>query len=259
MTIVLLPPSESKFSPESGPKLNLANLAFAELAGRRSEGIAGLIKLSSGSQTKALSALGLSKKQEFELIRNQNLLTAPTAPAWQIYSGVLFEALGAHSLTSAQLKKLCELTYVQSALFGLVSLGDLIPAYRLSGDSVLPKIGSLPKFWALACTELLAQQSGLIVDLRSGTYTKLGPLPSSANSVAPKIFQRMKSGPPKVVSHHNKATKGRILRAIVQSKSKLKSIEDLAKLITELGADVEIKSPAKGTGSVVLEVVLDVL
>ena len=259
MTIVLLPPSESKVSPESGPKLNLANLAFAELTDKRSEAIAGLIKLSSGSQARALSALGISKKQEFELIRNQNLFTAATAPAWQIYSGVLFEALDAKSLTALQLKKLCNLTYVQSALFGLVSFGDLIPAYRLSGDSLLPKIGSLPKFWGSVCTELLAQESELIIDLRSGTYTKLGPLPIGQTSVVPKILQRMKSGPPKVVSHHNKATKGRILRALVQSKSKLKSIDDLAKIITELGADVEIKVPTRSTDPVVLEVVVDVL
>ena len=259
MTIVLLPPSESKVSPESGPKLNLDDLAFAELSGKRSETIAGLIKLSSGSKTTALSALGISKKQEFELVRNQNLQDAPTAPAWQIYSGVLFEALDAGSLTAPQLKNLCALTYVQSALFGLVSFADLIPAYRLSGDSVLPKIGSLPKFWGSTCTDLLAQEHGLIIDLRSGTYVKLGPLPVESNSVVPKILQRMKSGPPKVVSHHNKATKGRILRAIAQSKSKLKSIDDLARIITELGADVEIKAPAKVAGPVVLEVVVDVL
>ncbi|NBU85669.1 MAG: peroxide stress protein YaaA [Actinobacteria bacterium] len=259
MTIVLLPPSESKVSPESGPKLNLANLAFAELTDKRSEAIAGLIKLSSGSQARALSALGISKKQEFELIRNQNLFTAATAPAWQIYSGVLFEALDAKSLTAPQLKKLCKLTYVQSALFGLVSLGDLIPAYRLSGDCVLPKIGSLPKFWASACTELLAQESGLIIDLRSGTYTKLGPLPTESNSVIPKILQRMKSGPPKVVSHHNKATKGRILRAIVQSKTKIRSIDDLSNIISTLGADVEIKVPTRSSDPIALEVVVDVL
>ena len=259
MTIVLLPPSESKLSPDSGPKLDLEKLAFPELANKRTAVIDALIKLSSGRQTKALSALGISKKQEFELMRNQNLLTAPTAPAWQIYSGVLFEALGAGSLTAAQLKKLCELTYVQSALFGLISFGDLIPAYRLSGDSVLPKVGSLPKFWSATCSDLLAQDSGLIIDLRSGTYTKLGPLPSGATSVVPKILQRMKSGPPKVVSHHNKATKGRILRAIVQSKTKVKTIDDLASAIAGLGADVQLNSPTKSPDSVVLEVVVDVL
>ncbi len=259
MTIVLLPPSESKLSPDSGPKLDLENLAFPELVNRRAKAIDALTKLSSGRQAKALTALGISKKQEVELIRNQNLLVAPTAPAWQIYSGVLFEALDAGSLTAVQLKKLCKQTYVQSALFGLLSFGDQIPAYRLSGDSVLPKIGSLPKLWAPTCTELLAQESELIIDLRSETYVKLGPLPFESNSVVPKILQRMKSGPPKVVSHHNKATKGRILRAIAQSKSKVKSIDDLAKIITELGADVEIKAPAKVAGPVVLEVVVDVL
>jgi cytoplasmic iron level regulating protein YaaA (DUF328/UPF0246 family) len=258
MTIVLLPPSESKISPESGPKLNLEALAFPQLAQKRDQVIADLVKLSLGKQPKALATLGISKKQEFELVRNQTLLTSKTAPAWQIYSGVLFEALDSNSLTASQLKKLCDLTYIQSALFGLVSFGDLIPAYRLSGDSALPKLGSLPKFWAPTCTEILAQESELIIDLRSGTYSKLGPLPVGSNCVIPKILQRMKSGPPKVVSHHNKATKGRILRAIAQSKTKVKTIDDLAQIIRMLGADVALNAPDKA-GAVVLEVVVEVL
>lgn len=259
MTIVLLPPSESKLSPESGPKLELDNLSFPELSDKRTKVIAELIKLSSGRHAKALAILGISSKQDFELVRNQNLLTAPTAQAWQIYSGVLFDALGPHSLTVPQLKKLCELTYVQSALFGLIALGDNIPAYRLSGDCTLQKIGSLPKFWGSACTNLLEKDSELIIDMRSGTYTKLGPLPDGIESVVPKILQRVQSGPPKVVSHHNKATKGRILRAIVQHKAKVKSIDDLANVISSLGADVNIKSATKPDAPVVLEVVVDVL
>ena len=259
MTLVLLPPSETKLSPDSGSKLDLENLAFSELFEKRSKAIAELIKLSSGRQQKALDVLGISKKQEVELVRNQQLWTAPTSPAWQIYTGVLFEALNPHSLTAAQQKKLVGLTNVQSALFGLISLGDMIPAYRLSGDCVLPKIGSLSKFWGEDCTKILEQEAELIIDMRSGTYAKLGPLPSSVLSVIPKILQRMKSGPPKVVSHHNKATKGRILRAVAQSKSKVKTIDGLAEIISALGADVERKTPAKVAGPVVLEVVVDVL
>jgi cytoplasmic iron level regulating protein YaaA (DUF328/UPF0246 family) len=87
----------------------------------------------------------------------------------------------------------------------------------------------------------------------------LGPLPVESNSVVPKILQRMKSGPPKVVSHHNKATKGKILKAIVQSKTKIKTIDDLANIIAILGADIYLKGPGKSTGPAVLEVVVDVL
>ena len=259
MTLVLLPPSESKLSAESGPRLDPGNLAFPELTEKRNKVLVELIKLSSGRQAKALSVLDISKKQEFELVRNQNLLTDPSAPAWRVYSGVLFEALDPHSLTAAQRTKLCELTFVQSALFGLVSLADQIPAYRLSGETVLPKIGSLAKFWGASCSQLLAENSDLIIDLRSGTYCKLGPLPADVAAVVPKILQRMKSGPPKVVSHHNKATKGRILRSIVQSKSKIASVDDLANIISALDADVNLKVSSKNPDHFTLEVVVDVL
>jgi len=259
MTIVLLPPSESKLTATGRTQLNLNSLAFPELSTTREIVLGGLITLSNGPHKKARTILGISQKQDWEIERNQQLSSAPVAPAWQIYSGVLYDALGPASLTSAQLKKITQMTYVQSALFGLVSLADSIPAYRLSADCVLPKLGSLKKVWAKQCSNILENQNQFIVDLRSGNYVKLGPVPAGSNAVVPKIMQRMPSGPPKVISHHNKATKGRILRAIAQSKMKVTSIESLSEVITTLGADVDIKKPAKKDQPTILEVVVDVL
>ena len=259
MTAVLLPPSESKHSALTGPKLSLKHLSFPQLTNTRQEVIQSLVALSNGRRDKARTVLGLSAKQDSEIERNQQLLTEPTAPAWQIYVGVLYDALDFGSLTKSQQLRLANMTYVQSALFGVISLEDNIPAYRLSGDCTIPNLGSLTKLWALECSQVLAEHGDFIIDLRSGIYTKLGPLPSGVSAVVPKIMQRMPSGPPKVVSHHNKATKGRIVRAIAQSKTKVNSVDSLAEVVTTLGADVDVKQSTKSETVTTLEMVVDAL
>lgn len=257
MAIILLPPSEGKTPAQAGPKLKLSSLSFSELTPMREKVLASLIALSNGPQVKALTTLGISAKQVVELENNRHLMSAHCAPAWQIYTGVLFGALDAQSLSTAQVSRLSKSTYVQSALFGLVKFDDKIPAYRLSGDSTLPKVGSLTSVWSKPCLHLLETVEDLIIDLRSGTYVKLGPIPSDAEVVVPKVFQKMPKGEPKVVTHHNKATKGKIVRAIAQSKSQVKSIDDLARIITGLGADVDVITKAGKPTE--MKVVVDVL
>jgi len=259
MTVVLLPPSETKKSSDSGPKLRLTSLAHPTLTAKREILTNQLQKVSAGPPKKAREILGLSAKQDFELERNQQLFSVGTARAWQIYTGVLYEALDPSSLTQTQLQKICDLTFVQSALFGLISLADAIPAYRLSADSVLPKIGSLAKFWGPECSAVVMERNELVIDLRSGSYEKLAPIPEGVPVLVPKILQRMPSGPPKVVSHHNKATKGRILRAIAKSNREINSVESLIEAIEQLGAHVDVKKSPKNRNRLLVEVVVSAL
>ena len=261
MTKFLLPPSETKNDASGKVKLNLKSMSFPELAGPREELLEILIDFSEKSPTKARSVLGLSQKQDFERVRNINLRTVATGPAWHIYSGVLFDALSARSLSEAAIKKLTTNVFVQSALFGLISMGDRIPAYRLSADSKLPRVGTLSNIWANPCAQIFIELDELIVDLRSSQYAKLAPIPKEIADqvVVPKILQKMPSGPPKVVSHHNKATKGRIIRQVVTGGKVPDSIEQLAKAISKLGADVEIVRPKKLTQSTTLNVIVKAL
>ena len=261
MTKFLLPPSETKNDTNGKVKLNLKSLSFSELYQPREELLEILIDFSEKSPAKARSVLGLSQKQDFERVRNTNLRTVGTGPAWQIYSGVLFDALSARSLSAAAIKKLTTNVYVQSALFGLISMGDKIPAYRLSADTKLPKVGTLTNVWANPCADIFSKLDELIVDLRSSQYAKLAPIPKEIADqvVVPKILQKMPSGPPKVVSHHNKATKGRIIRQVVTGSKVPESIEQLAKAISKLDADVEVVKPKKLTQSTTLNVIVKAL
>lgn len=204
--------------------------------------------------------LGLTSNQSAEVVRNQNLRSAPTAPAWQIYSGVLYGQLDAASLSAAQRARLAGRVWIASALFGFVGFTDHIPAYRLSGETALPGIGSLSRFWRDSLTPLLlgGDESELIVDLRSGSYVKLGPLPAAMaqRAVATRVLQQMPSGPPKLITHFNKATKGRILRAVAQHSGRLRTIEDLAQLIATLGANVTLIPPARAGQPQQLDIIL---
>lgn len=261
MAMILLPPSESKRVPETRESLELNELSFEELNPIRRKVLDALVNLSEGRISHARKVLGLTANQDAEIERNRALLQKSVAPAMHVYTGVLFDAIGIDTLGKAALKTFERNAYVVSALFGLVSVADKIPAYRLSGSVALPKLGSMTNIWSQPIGQVLAQTDDFVIDLRSGTYQKLGPIPAgiTENCVIPRILQKMPSGPPKVVSHHNKATKGRIVRQLSQTRSKIRTAEDLANVVAALGADVQIAHPKKSGKPLTLDVIVSVL
>ena len=104
--------------------------------------------------------------------RNAALLTARTARADKVYSGVLYEALDVASLDAAARRRATRWLAVTSSVFGLVRPGDPIPAYRLAGDVTLPGLGGVAAHWRTHLDPVVreAPGSGLLVDLRSSTY-----------------------------------------------------------------------------------------
>ncbi len=204
--LVLLPPSESKSSGGDGPPLRLDALSHLDLTPVRRKLIDELVALA-GDVPAGLTALGLSERQRVELERNAALWTAPTLPALLRYTGVLYAALDATSLRPAQRARLA----VASALFGLLNTEDPIPAYRLSAGSALPGLGSVRSVWRPALGPVLVGATGLVVDLRSGGYTALAPVPGA---VTVQVISEDGHGRRRTVSHHNKSHKGRLARLL---------------------------------------------
>lgn len=258
---ILLPPSEGKTTPADGLPLAFDVLSHPELTDARRALAAALSRLCADDPVAARAALGLGDGQDAEIARNRSLESAPTAPAWRVYTGVLYAALDAGGLDDDARAFLARRVWVASALFGLVGLGDPIPAYRLSGDARLPGIGALPAFWKPRLTPILAAETGLVVDLRSGTYVKLAPLPASVapRAVAPRVLQKMPSGPPKVVTHFNKATKGRLVRALARSGALPQTPEDFAQAVARWGPDVALTPPAAPGTPWGMDIVVDTL
>ena len=259
--MILLPPSEGKTDGTNKKVLNLKKLSFPQLTSHREELLAAVISMAKGPAAKTRSILSISAKQDFEIARDQQLATAPTGPAWSVYTGVLYDAIGIATLSPAAKAKFEKDNFVVSALFGLINASDVIPAYRLSGDTVVPKIGTLTKFWSAAITDALSVSQEFIIDLRSGNYVKLGMTPAAIADqvVVPRILQRMPKGPPKVVSHSNKASKGRIVRALAESKKSITSVDELAKIVATVSRDVAVIKPNKTGIPWGLDVIVDAL
>ena len=254
--LILLPPSEGKSAPESGPTLDLASLSFAELTDTRSNVLAALTHLCRGSVTKAATALGLGPTQHGEVGANTRLEQEPCAPAIEVYTGVLYEALDAASLTRAARTRLDQQVAIASGLWGLLRPSDPIPSYRLSGGVTLPRLGKLSSVWRGPITGLLEASDDLIVDMRSGAYVALGPLPESAvgRAVTVRVLTERR-GKRTVVSHHNKATKGWAVRSLAQSRRRPTTFDDLMGVLSDAGHEVELSLPARG-GVQVLDLIL---
>ena len=119
----------------------------------------------------------------------------------------------------------------------------------MSVDVSLPEIGSLAQFWKQGLSAMLDKVSGPIVDFRSGTYVKLGPLSKDvcSRTVVPRVLQRMPDGPPKLITHFNKATKGRLMRAFALASHSFDSLDAFAELFRTTGSAADLL-PRAGAG-----------
>ncbi|MEO7061715.1 MAG: peroxide stress protein YaaA [Lapillicoccus sp.] len=168
--LILLPPSEGKTPARRGLPLDVAGLGFPELTATRRAVIDAVTEVSRADN--APERLGVSSGLTEEIARNTRLLTAPTAAAGKVYSGVLYEALDLASLDTAARRRANRWLLVVSALFGALRMSDRIPAYRLSMAVNLPPLGPLASVWREPLAAVLAEASGrgVVVDCRSSTY-----------------------------------------------------------------------------------------
>jgi cytoplasmic iron level regulating protein YaaA (DUF328/UPF0246 family) len=183
-------------------------------------------------------ALGISAAQDAEIDRNAALLTAGTMPAINRYTGVLYDALDVESLSGATASRARARLAVGSALFGLLRADDSVPAYRLSAGSKLPGRPSLAARWKPVLEPVLAALAldELIVDLRSGAYAALARVPGA---VTVDVVSERPDGSRVVVSHFNKAHKGRLARALVSSRSEPDDAAKVAAVARRAGMRVE--------------------
>lgn len=257
---ILLPPSEGKSAAHDGPPVDLSLMSSPELMVPRRRVLTALTKLCAGRVSHARKVLGLSANQDVEIELNRLLFEAPTAAAADVYTGVVYDFMGYRTLPGMAQRRLNDWVIVSSALWGMVRLTDHIPAYRLSGDVALPRIGALAQFWRKPLTKAMPNELGAdgpILDLRSGTYAKMcTPSTELAQRTAVgRVLQQFPDGSTKVVSHHNKATKGRLVRGLASQSRKPQSVSDLADLIASLGYSVNVES-ASASKPVRLDIVV---
>nr|WP_221247365.1 peroxide stress protein YaaA [Gordonia humi] len=243
--MVILPPSETKSDGGSSAPLDLDGLSLPELNGVRRRIADALVDLS-GNVEASREALGLGTTDAAisEVARNAELFTSPTRPAITRYTGVLYDALDYPGMTRASKAKAADRLMIGSALFGVVSAADLIPAYRLSGGSKLPGFGTLGATWKPVLSPALDAVDDFVVDLRSGVYQKLGPV---SGAVTATVVTEFADGGRKVVSHFNKHYKGLVAHELVRTRRNVRDVNALAAVLSDAGQRVEVTSPIEIT------------
>jgi hypothetical protein len=120
--------------PGGRERLDIGALALPELRAARDAAVDALVALS-GDERHAARVLKLSRRQRPDIAHNATLRTAPTLPAVDRYTGVLFDALDAATLDAASRRWLGAHVLIHSAPFGPVGALDAIPTYRLAAGT----------------------------------------------------------------------------------------------------------------------------
>ncbi|GGU77676.1 UPF0246 protein [Streptomyces filipinensis] len=259
--LVLLPPSEGKANSGEGAPLELAALSLPGLTAAREAVLTELVELCAGDpdqNEKAREVLGLSEGLRGEVAKNARLRTAGARPAGEIYTGVLYDALGLATLDAAARRRAADSLLVFSGLWGAVRVTDRIPSYRCSMGVKLPALGALAGHWRAPMAEVLPEVAGdgLVLDLRSSAYAAAWrPKGEVAGRTA--TVRVLHAPTRKVVSHFNKATKGRMVRTLLTAGAAPRDPAELVEALRELGHEVEAQAPVKAGKPWALDVLVE--
>ena len=201
--LVLLPPSQGKAAPDRGRRAGLSTLVYPRLRAPRD---------------RLIDAV------------DPALRTAPAIPAAELYTGVLFAALGLADLPWNGV-------LIASALWGVVRPGDRIPAYRLDMSAKPPGIGSLAAYWREPLRAALPDR-GLVLDLRSGSYAAAWR-PRRASHLAVRGFTEGPDGTRTVITHMAKRVRGEVARLVLQAGGAERP-EAVAEIVGATGLRVEL-------------------
>ncbi|MFK4146628.1 peroxide stress protein YaaA [Streptomyces sp. NPDC004065] len=255
--LVLLPPSEGKASAGRGAPLAMESLSLPGLAAAREAVLTELVELCSGDEDKAREVLGLSEGLRGEVAKNAALRESGTRPAGQIYTGVLYDALGLASLDTAAKRRAARSLLVFSGLWGAVRVTDRIPSYRCSMGVKLPGLGALGAHWRAPMAEVMPEvaDGGLVLDLRSSAYAAAWK-PKGGVAERTATVRVLHAPTRKVVSHFNKATKGRMVRSLLSAGAAPAGPAELVEALRDLGYAVEAEAPGGAGRSWSLDVLV---
>jgi cytoplasmic iron level regulating protein YaaA (DUF328/UPF0246 family) len=204
VVLVLLPPSQGKASPDRGRRAGLSTLVYPKLREPRE---------------RLLDAV------------DPGLRTAPAVPAAELYTGVLFAALGLADLP-------WEDVLIASALWGVLRPGDRIPAYRLEIGARPPGIGALTAYWREPLRAALPDRGGLVLDLRSASYAAAWQ-PRRGTRLAVRGFTEAPDGSRTVITHMVKRVRGEVARLVLLAGGAERP-EEVAEIATAAGLRVEL-------------------
>ena len=164
---------------------------------------------------------------------------------------MLYAALDYASLPAAARRRVDRWVLVFSALWGAVHLDDTIPPTDCPATSASPGSDRWQPLWRKPLAAGIPDAAGLTRDPRPqvGTYAKMWTPDARARraqTVVARVLQERPDGSRAVVSHHNKATKGRLVRALALQRKTPRTAEALADLIESLDVVAELQPGIPG-------------
>jgi uncharacterized protein len=210
---VLLPPSEGKAIGGDGPTWTPGLGRFPELERRRTTLVRRLARVRGGNE----KLLGVGGKHlAAARVANSSLAAAPSLPAWQRYTGVVWDGLDVTSLTADARRRAMSSVVVVSGLLGLVGLDDPLPEYRLKMGASLAPYGKLSTWWRPVLAEPLSTWSAqrFVVDLLPNEH-RAACAAADVRGVQITFVER--NG--KVAGHDAKLAKGRLARHLLTDAS----------------------------------------
>lgn len=161
--------------------------------------------------------------------------SAQPGAAVQVYTGVLYAALGWGSLSKAQQRLAQSWLVIISAKYGALRPLDVIEPYKekIDNKKMAPKVAAV----------LDAVTTQLIIDCRSSTYQTVWQSPIE-KTVEIKVFTTV-DGHKKVITHMSKKTRGEVTRHLLQSAVVAQTPAQLQQIVSQAFTCTLIEATAK--------------
>lgn len=213
--VVLLPPSEGKAPGGGRPPWRAGSGRFGRRLGRTRAAVAEALADAGGGDGRLLGVSGdhLARAQA----ANVAVVGAPTLPAAERFTGVVWEHLDLDGLSAAERRRATERIVVINALAGASALDDPLPDFRLKLSVSLDGIGKLATLWRGVLSEVLndAFAGHLVVDLLPAEHAAAWEPDTSRFDHVPVDLV---DGDGRRVGHAAKAAKGALARQLVTAR-----------------------------------------
>jgi cytoplasmic iron level regulating protein YaaA (DUF328/UPF0246 family) len=220
---MLLPPSEAKLAGGGGPSLRVAGWGSRLLGPARREVIEAVVAMCAVDKAAAALLKLPPSRAEADLAANAAMLDAPTVPALERFTGVLYAGLDVATFSGSARLVADSSVMIVSGAFGLLGADEAVPDHRVGMAVTVPGIGALTPWWRTRLKDVvpsLFAGDHLVVDLRSTDYaavlTPTGPL--RGRTVPVRVLTEKKAGRARVrrvISYPSKYTKGLLARELI--------------------------------------------
>lgn len=163
-------------------------------------------------------------------------------PAYERFTGVVWEHLGAATLSTEQLSQVL----VPSAPYGLSRGTDPVGDFRLSMSVSIGDLGVLSRFWRPSVTELLTAlgRDTVVVDLLPAEHADAVDFPELGRHVAMMRVRFLAADGSKAAGHEAKAVKGVLARRLLERGTvRLSSFSWEGWRAATVGGDLEVYAP----------------